>query len=455
MKKRLISIILAVSMLGSLIAVQAAEETETTAAPVFADVSGLPCEEAVNHLAGLGVINGRGDGTYAPGDSLSRAEMVAIILRGFGSEDIEDIEKFRDVPPSHWAYMYIETAYKMGIVNGVTETTFAPEGTVTYEQAVKMLVCAVNKGDKAEAEGGWPDGYIKIAEEMDVLQGIDAAKGEAISRGTMAQLVYNFIAIAEDEFSYMYDWNNGTVEEHYNWIRDEKIRGAYAGIADMNVDDTGFMKRLNKAGCNTYFLNLLAAGYPYKTPEGCIQLLDECQEWLKGYENCHTFVKINFGDNGFAKWEDYRKFHPGVYKSSYTTSTCPLDKDYWDKQLLERCIMIAERPVYEGIILDHEMYYGSSGYSSSCMCDYCWSEYIKAKGLGGEWASVAITERSEYVTSKNAREDYNDWFYDETVKMFADLREKVHAVNPKIIFGYMPGYEWMKGITEGLGTPER
>ncbi len=453
-KRKLLSMILAMSMLCSLFAAGVSAE-ETVAAPVFTDITGLSCEEAVNHLAAVGIVNGRSEGIYAPNEGLTRAEMTAIILRAFGADDVEPIEKFKDVPTTHWAYNYVETAYKMGIINGMTATTFAPEGAVTYEQAVKMLVCAVNNGSKAEKEGGWPDGYIKVATDMGTLEGISASKGEALSRGTMAQMVYNFLMTAEDTFSYMYDWDNGTVAEHYNWIRDERIRAGYDGTQALM--DGGYAKILNELGCNTVFLNLLQTGYAYKTKEGCKKLLDDCLKWMENYDY-HTFIKINFGDNSYALHADYDAFHNGVTKSdTRSKNVCPLDKAYWDKQLLERSLMIAERPQYAGIILDFEMYAtgGSSGYTAACMCDTCWGKYIKSRNLGSEWEVVPAGDRNEYAVSKKMKDDYNQWRYDEAVKLFTDLREKVHAVNPKIIFGYMPGYEWYKGITEGLGTPER
>ena len=135
MKRKLISLILAASTALASLAVPA------MAAEGFADVAGSSYEAAVNSLADQGIVSGRGEGLYAPNEGLTRAEMVTIILRAYGSDEIEeDIEKFNDVPPSHWAYMYVETAYQMGIVSGMTETTFQPDTGVTYEQAVKMLV---------------------------------------------------------------------------------------------------------------------------------------------------------------------------------------------------------------------------------------------------------------------------------------------------------------------------
>ena len=138
MKTKILSLILAASTALAGLAMPVSAES-------FSDVAGSPYAEAINSLAEQGIVSGRGNGSYSPEEGLSRAEMVSIILRAYRSREIEDIEKFNDVPTSHWAYMQIETAYQMGIVAGTTEVTFEPDKQVTYEQAVKMLVSAMGK----------------------------------------------------------------------------------------------------------------------------------------------------------------------------------------------------------------------------------------------------------------------------------------------------------------------
>ena len=46
---------------------------------------------------------------------------------------------FNDVKPTDWYTDYVNTAYYYGIVNGVTETEFYPDGTITVEQAMTMI----------------------------------------------------------------------------------------------------------------------------------------------------------------------------------------------------------------------------------------------------------------------------------------------------------------------------
>ncbi|MEE0944579.1 MAG: S-layer homology domain-containing protein [Clostridia bacterium] len=445
MKQKLFSIILATStMLAGLV-------MPVTAAK-FTDISGSSYEAAVNALAEKGIVSGRGDGRYSPYEELTRAEMVSIILRAYGAEEVEPIEKFIDVPVKHWAYKFVETAYQMGIVAGTTDTTFAPDMSVTYEQAVKMLVCAMGGETEAKKLGGWPDGYIKVAESYNVLNGIDGTKGKPITRGVMAQLVYNCLNV-QTGLDYMIDWTG--VAKHYDWIKNEKIRAVYDSVAAVTGGENGYLKKLENAGINTVFMNIIHGSIDYKTPEGVRKILDETAEHLKKYD-LHSFIKINFGDNGYAGNTAFGQFHPGIHKDSYFSIPCPLSEKYWEKQMLERALIIAEYSEFDGIILDFEMYSGGiSSYTSSCMCDDCWEKFVTEKKLGGEWAAVDAEKRSDFITQKDKKDDYNNWHTAKITKLFNNVRDKVWAIKPDTIFAYMPSFDWIKGMTRGLGTDEK
>ncbi|MBE7024776.1 MAG: S-layer homology domain-containing protein [Ruminococcaceae bacterium] len=160
----------------------------------FGDTAGLPCEKAVEKIAALGLVEGREDGTFAPDETLTRAEMATIVLRLLNLTASETQQIFTDVPSTHWGFAAVGSAYKAGIVNGTSATTFAPDAAVTYPQAVKMLVGALGYGVKAEAAGGYPTGYLSVASQIGLLAGVANADG-AITRGTMAQLVSNAVEI--------------------------------------------------------------------------------------------------------------------------------------------------------------------------------------------------------------------------------------------------------------------
>ncbi len=165
-----------------------------TFAVTFTDTEGKNCETAVEVLTSLGIVEGKAEGTYEPDSFLTRAEMATIILRAMNmAAGATGRDIFTDVPASHWAYANIAAAYQLGIINGTSETTFEPDKTVTYEQAVKMVVAALGYTVQAEAMGGYPSGYLSKAAQLDLLKGVTV--GGEMTRGNMAILVYNALDV--------------------------------------------------------------------------------------------------------------------------------------------------------------------------------------------------------------------------------------------------------------------
>lgn len=107
----------------------------------FDDISGHKNQPAIEALASRGIINGINDTSFAPNTTMTRAEYAAIVVRGLGLTPKEN-GKFSDVPSGAWYAGYVGTANTYGIVNGTTDTTFEPNGTITREQAAAMTARA-------------------------------------------------------------------------------------------------------------------------------------------------------------------------------------------------------------------------------------------------------------------------------------------------------------------------
>ena len=162
----------------------------------FSDIEESPYKQEIGLLSAISVLAGYPDGTFHPNDGISRAEMAAIIVRisGLESTVISGETNFTDVPASHWASGYINIASSLGVINGDGDGTFRPDDKVKYNEAVKMLVCVLGYGVDADAKGGWPAGYLVVANELNVSDEVINQAGEA-SRETVAKLVYNTIDV--------------------------------------------------------------------------------------------------------------------------------------------------------------------------------------------------------------------------------------------------------------------
>jgi hypothetical protein len=63
---------------------------------------------------------------------------------------------------------------------------------VTYEQAVTMIIRSIDGGaEEARKAGGYPDGFVPVAEENGLVEGVMAERGEPLSRGDIAIILFN------------------------------------------------------------------------------------------------------------------------------------------------------------------------------------------------------------------------------------------------------------------------
>lgn len=219
----------------ALVAVFAMALTTIAGAASFSDVAeDSAYYEAVETLSKLGVIDGYTDGTFKPEQAVTRAEMAKLIatMQGFGdSAESGSVTKFSDVPASHWASGYIANATGVAI-NGMPDGTFAPDRTVKYEEAVKMIMATLGYTVIANSNGGYPMGYVSAAIKEGVTKNVSNANvGSDANRGTIAQLIYNAIDTPLVEQT---SWNNDGSGEYTKY--DGTGNKAYKTLMSENLD---------------------------------------------------------------------------------------------------------------------------------------------------------------------------------------------------------------------------
>ncbi len=156
--------------------------------------------EAIEMLSKLQILTGDdqdGDGKmdFRPNDTITRAEVAAIISRIQGVNSVsQSATEFVDVPATHWASGYIAAAAGQGIVNGYGDGNFGPDDEVLYEQSVKMLVETLGYTPYVETVGGYPVGHLTAASRYGILDGvIGGTTGAEATRGQVAQMVFNAV----------------------------------------------------------------------------------------------------------------------------------------------------------------------------------------------------------------------------------------------------------------------
>lgn len=107
----------------------------------FADIAGHKNQDAIELLAGKGIINGMNKDSFAPNQTMTRAQFCTIIVKALDLTPITNT-RFTDVPAKEWYAGYVGTASDKGIVNGVGDNKFNPNGTITRQEAATMVVRA-------------------------------------------------------------------------------------------------------------------------------------------------------------------------------------------------------------------------------------------------------------------------------------------------------------------------
>ena len=105
----------------------------------FKDVTGWS-EDYIAFLSARGIINGKGDGRFAPKDNITRGEFVKIMAM-VADADVSTYKgsSFKDVDANKWYAPYIEWAYKNGLVNGIGGGMFAPDRNILREEMAVLL----------------------------------------------------------------------------------------------------------------------------------------------------------------------------------------------------------------------------------------------------------------------------------------------------------------------------
>lgn len=157
--------------------------------------------EAITSLVEDGVINGYEDGTFKPENTITRAEfskLLAVASAPRGTQFTATTTNFPDVADSAsssaWAIPYIAYAVGTGAINGYEDGTFRPTNTVTYGEAVKMIVCTLGYEPVVDKTlTPWYQGYLDISNQINLSKNAISLGDSPAPRALVAQLIYNML----------------------------------------------------------------------------------------------------------------------------------------------------------------------------------------------------------------------------------------------------------------------
>ena len=149
----------------------------------FTDMGSHWADVTIGKLIELGVINGYGDGTFRPDNTITRAEFSTIVRKAFKYDEV--IGNSFDDTSNHWAKNEVHTLVVSGVIDKAEYgDLYMPDKNITRIEMAKMIVRAVGLGEQAKDMAGnntkFVDnadiptadrGYIIIASDNGIING--------------------------------------------------------------------------------------------------------------------------------------------------------------------------------------------------------------------------------------------------------------------------------------------
>ena len=196
--KRALSLALAVIMVLGLMVVSVGAVSYNE----FSDRGEIVNKDAVSMLTTLGIIEGKPDGSYAPGEGVDRAQMAKMIsvIMNQGADNsalyVNSPTGLTDIA-TNWAKGHINYCYTLGIIAGRGNGTFDPSAGVTGVEAAKMLLVAAGYDPKIEGFEGsdWAINVNAKASALGIFRNFTKDVTAPLNRDDAALLIYNALDI--------------------------------------------------------------------------------------------------------------------------------------------------------------------------------------------------------------------------------------------------------------------
>ena len=184
-------------------------------APAFTDITGHWAADNILFAASRGLLSGTSDTTFSPDTGMTRGMFMTALGRLAGiNPDSYQTGKFTDVKADAYYAPYVNWAAQTGIVEGVTDTTFAPDTNINREQMAVIMknyaaklgydlpqtLKAVTFADNTQISS-WAKDAVKSMQQAGILAGKNENKFDpkgTATRAEVATVLRRFVEIVID-----------------------------------------------------------------------------------------------------------------------------------------------------------------------------------------------------------------------------------------------------------------
>ena len=172
-------------------------------------------------------------------------------------------------------------------------------------------------------------------------------------------------------------------------------------------------------------------------------------------------IGFQYGTHHLEPYRKYRSPKDGLAK----ITCCPIEEAYITGQHVGNWAVKLAEGGADGMVVDMEMYHSDkSGYYGSCVCDDCFSTYLKeyATNWKAVYDSVPVDGRGGahwtygtldgWLNQQESADHYNAFAAKRIEKMYDSIRKRCQEINPTFFFGVAPMLHHLSGVERGLGT---
>lgn len=225
--KKLISLLLCVLLMATL-AIPAFAEKQTVSS--FTDTKGHWAEHAINLVADEGIVNGVGNGMFAPNAVMTREQFAKVIAVFMGYTEMADISNYADIKPNDSLAPYLAMCVKQGVLTGYDATHIGPYDPLTREQAATMLARAFKLNTKglvpqftdSNSIGSWFKESVAALELTGLIQGTGGGNFSPQLKLDRAQMMTIISRLLPDNSGYFakVSLNSGAVAMTFDMLDD-------------------------------------------------------------------------------------------------------------------------------------------------------------------------------------------------------------------------------------------
>lgn len=140
-------------------------------------------EEAVSLLKYIGIAEEDEDLSA----QVSRAEFAEYVAKAIKAASSSGKQYYYDVDIDLWAFDAISALTELGYFSGGENMSFRPNDIIRFTEATKVIVSMVGYGDLAKAKGGFPSGYLQVANRLGITKNIN---GEFVTKQQVYVMLY-------------------------------------------------------------------------------------------------------------------------------------------------------------------------------------------------------------------------------------------------------------------------